>query len=230
LNAELLRGETFKATGLQFPVVPEAGINLLKLHGSLDVFTANDGGDLVKIVAAAPGVAAVTDSLRQANEELVYVDPRAPGGTLKALNEIAYADETGEMQFLRRTLLSGAYKYGDRGTQVLPKEMLPQFRQHLNRVQHLACVGYGLGDLHVNEALRRWLEWSETRQLTIVGPAMASLPDFLLHVPDQVMLVDSVASDYFAQFAFAPLSLSEAAFKMIRSEVRKVNRQKHGFA
>ena len=56
-------------------------------------------------------------ALRHANENLVYADLRFPGGRAKTINEICYADDVGEMQFLRKTLLSGAFKFDQQSSQ-----------------------------------------------------------------------------------------------------------------
>ena len=114
----------------------------------------------------------------------------------KTTNEISYADDLGVMQFLRRSLLAGAYKFDARRTQVLPKSMLKHFRQNLNYVSTLACIGYGFGDLHINMVLREWLELSSDRQLEIVSPIVQDMPSFLLHLSPQVVITNSLATDY----------------------------------
>ena len=102
-----LRGQFRKHT-LNFFTPGEKGINLLKVHGSLDEFSFHDGQDLLKLVPSHNSVRGVLSALRTANDEVRYVDPRWPGGVLRSPNEIIYADAEGEMQFLRRTPLAGA--------------------------------------------------------------------------------------------------------------------------
>ena len=60
---------------------------------------------------------------------------------VKATNEITYADEQGVMQFLRRSLLAGAYKFDNRHSQVLPKHILRQFEANINYLSTLVCIG-----------------------------------------------------------------------------------------
>jgi hypothetical protein len=112
------------------------------MHGALDVFTFNDGNDLLKLLPDGAEVSDILEALRAVNEELMYLLPGAPGGKVKATNEIAYADDDGVMQFLRRTLLAGAYKFDARQSQTLPKSLLGHFRHNLNFVSNLACIGY----------------------------------------------------------------------------------------
>jgi hypothetical protein len=171
------------------------GINLLKIHGALDVFTFRDGKDLVKLLPIEATVAGVIETLRAANDELIYVDARSPQ-PVKATNEIAYADDAGEMQFLRRSLLAGAYKFDNRRSQVLPSRILDYFRSNINFVSRLVCIGYGFGDLHINQIIRDWLELDSERRLEIVGPKVNSVPLFLLHLSLQVTPVDATATDF----------------------------------
>ncbi|MGE8051733.1 hypothetical protein ACQKPT_26020 [Pseudomonas monteilii] len=200
---------------MRFPNPPKPGVYLLKIHGSLDIFVNNDNFDLVKILPQGDKPEAVIDSLRAANEELVYVELRAPGGKAKALNEIAYADFDGEMQFLRRTLLSGAQKFNEQSSQVLPKSMLKHFKSNINFVRELICVGYGFGDLHINEIMKSWLEFSADRSIKIVSPGARSIPSFLLHLAPQVELVPSGATEFFDQIAGIKRSEKELLAKSI---------------
>ena len=114
LRAEVLAEDVLKTRGLPFFNRGQTGINLLKVHGSLDVFTFRDGKDVLKLLPEGEGIQGVLSSLRIANQELRYVEPGWPGGVIAASNEINYADEAGEMQFLRRSLLAGAYKFDPR--------------------------------------------------------------------------------------------------------------------
>ena len=107
VEARVTRRSQLEAHALDFFKSGEEGINLLKIHGSLDEFAFNDGHDLLKLVPDQMNASGVVSVLRDVNEEVRYIDPRWPGGVVKAVNEIAYADDQGEMQFLRRTPLGG---------------------------------------------------------------------------------------------------------------------------
>lgn len=196
LRAEILEMAELESGAMHFSNSSEMCINLLKIHGALDVFTFNDGKDLLRFLPDEQTVESVTSMLRAVNEELVYVDPRMLGGKVHAVNEIAYADGDGEMQFLRRTLLAGAHKFDGTGRQVLPEHMLKYFANHINAVGKLVCIGYGFGDLHINRIICNWLEFSSERSLDIVSPQAKEIPSFLLHVAPQVQLVQSGATDY----------------------------------
>lgn len=193
LRAESLT-EAQLAAGMMFPQPGSHGINLLKIHGALDVFAYRDGRDFAKLLPAEASVRSIIDMLRVAEEELLYVDPRRPY-PVKTTNEITYADEAGVMQFLGRTLVAGTHKFDNRHNQVFPQGFLRQFESNVGFVSILVCIGYGFGDLHINQVLRDWLERSADRRLEIVSPG-ASVPSFLLHLSPQISLFPKAASDY----------------------------------
>ena len=199
LEAEVLAEDVLKKQGLLFFDKGQTGINLHKIHGSLDVFTFRDGRDVLKLLPDGEGIQGVLSSLRIANQELRYVEPTWPGGVITAPNEIIYADESGEMQFLRRSHLAGAYKFDQRHYQVLPNEMLSYFRSNLNHLTTLVCIGYSFGDHHINQVIRDWLEFRCDRHLTIVDPRASQIPNEFLHLAPQVDIVPFECTDFLDQ-------------------------------
>ncbi len=222
IRAEVLTKHELEHAAMYFPNPFKPGIYLHKLHGSLDIFTFNNGDDLLRLLPDGKGVEAVSRVLRAANEELLYLLPGAPGGKAKALNEIAYADETGEMQFLRRTLLAGAYKFDEVKAQTLPKSTFRHFGANINFVTTLVCIGYGFGDLHINSVLAKWLEFSAARRLEIVSPQANGVPSFLLHVAPQVSVVQSTCTDYLDKRGGIARSKGEILQKRIGVVSRRV--------
>lgn len=225
IGAEVLTKHDLGDGPMHFPAAPQPAINLLKIHGALDIFTFNDGQDLLKILPEEPGQNGVIEVLRAANEDLLYLLPGFPGGRVKALNEIAYADENGVMQFLRRSLLAGAFKFDARGSQVLPQSMLRHFRSNLNFVSRLICIGYGFGDLHINATLRERLENGPYRHLEIVNPAAKEVPPFLLHLSPQVSIVISSATDYLDNKAGIVRSRRQKLEKRLSTALRSLGRE-----
>ncbi len=228
IRAETLTQDQLDNKGMFYPNPLQPGIYLMKIHGALDVFTYNDGKDLLKLLPEISGTYGYIEALRAANEDLIYPLPGAPNGRAKATNEIAYADETGEMQFLRRSLLSGAYKFGARSQQVLPKSMLNHFQANLNFVTNLICIGYGLGDLHINAVIREWLEFTPDRRLEIVNPSIEGVPAFLLHLSPQVTLTKSDATDFLDQRSGTTRSLLEKLEKRVASSLRRRGQPRAG--
>ena len=162
------------------------------------MFTFRDGKDVLKLLPDGESIEGVLSSLRIANSELRYVEPGWPDG-VSTRNEIMFADDSGEMQFLRRSLLAGAYKFDPRHSQVIPNELLAYFRTNLNYLKTLVCVGYSFGDQHINQVIREWLEFSSEHHLKIVDPNASQFPSEFLHLAPQVELVVSECTDYLDQ-------------------------------
>ena len=189
-RAQLLEGR------LSFFGEGTVGINLLKVHGSLDEFAFNDGKDLLKLAPAGDSISATLSVLDLVNREVRYVDPRWPGSAVRGTNEIIYEDAGGEMEFLRRSLLGGMFKFQGQQEQTVPDELLGYFKISLNRLSALVCIGYGFGDTHINLAIRKWLEFTSERHLTIVDPEISRVPDSLLHLSPQIRIEAVTATDY----------------------------------
>jgi hypothetical protein len=221
LRANVLSEDELTSGSFFYPNPPESGIYLLKIHGALDVFTFNDGKDVLKLVPEEGSLESILDMLSGANEQLFYPVPGSPNGRVNTTNEIAYADQSGEMQFLRRSLLAGAYKFDTRRSQVLPHAILRQFEVNINFVSRLVCVGYGFGDLHINSVIRQWLEFTSARHLEIVNPTITEIPSFLLHLAPQITLVASGAADYFDSVAGITRTRREKLEKRLATYVRR---------
>lgn len=230
LRAEVLGMAELEFGAMHFSTSSEMCVNLLKIHGALDVFTFNDGKDLLRFLPNEQTLEAITSTLRAVNEELVYVAPLMLGGKVHAVNEIAYADDDGEMQFLRRTLLAGAHKFDGSGRQVLPESMLKLFSRHINAVEKLICIGYGFGDLHINTIMCKWLEFSSKRELEIVSPQAKEIPPFLLHLAPQVKLVKSGATDYFDSISGVKRSRSDELEKRLMTTIRSMGKEQSAAA
>jgi hypothetical protein len=145
-------------------------------------------------------------------------------GKVRTTNEITYADDAGEMQFLRRTLLAGAFKFDVYGSQVLPKSMLKHFKQNINFVSDLVCIGYGFGDYHINTILRGWLEFSADRHLEIVSPVPQEISNFLQHLLLQISVTQSTATNYLDDKAGIQRSTFEKLEKKTKSIFRGMDK------
>ncbi|WP_244626477.1 hypothetical protein [Bradyrhizobium ivorense] len=226
IQAEVLTKAELEKYAMYFPNPPKPGIYLLKIHGALDIFTFNEGEDLLKLLPGAPGQEGVIDVLRAANEGLFYEIPGGHGMRAKAANQICYPDEQGVMQFLRRTLLAGAYKFDARSQQVLPKSMLKHFQQNLNFVTTLVCIGYGFGDLHINLVIREWLEFHPNRRLEIVNPGVRDVPAFLLHLLSQVQITSSTTTEYMDKRASIVRTPKERLERRIGEILRRLGKER----
>jgi hypothetical protein len=224
IKAEILTKDDLENKAMYFPNPPRAGIYLQKIHGSLDTFTFNNGEDLLRLLPGELTQKGIIDVLRMADEDLFYALPNSMAGKVRTTNEITYADDAGEMQFLRRTLLAGAFKFDVYGSQVLPKSMLKHFKQNINFVSDLVCIGYGFGDYHINTILRGWLEFSADRHLEIVSPVPQEISNFLQHLLLQISVTQSTATNYLDDKAGIQRSTFEKLEKKTKSIFRGMDK------
>ena len=201
LKASVISGDVLQNSNMPFFNSGTNGINLLKIHGSLDIFTFREGQDLLKILPLEQSVDGVIASLRTANEELIHPDMNSANGKVNAVNEIAYSDDANVMQFLRRSLLAGAYKFTSKFSQVLPVRILDNFKFYINNLSSLICIGYSFGDNHINQVILDWLDNDGQRRLEIVRPTIAVIPTVLQTHADQVTISSSKATEYFDSIA-----------------------------
>ena len=218
LYADTIRDAELKQDGLRFLPRGTKGINLIKIHGALDVFYENDANDLVKLRPGGPGVHGYIESLHAANEELIYIRPwmTAPA---KAVNYVAYEDTQQELQIMGRSLLAGAKKFDQPQRGRFPGLFLDAFKWHINSLTALVCVGYGFGDAHINDVIRQWLDFSADRKLDIVRPGEEGSPRELLDYARQITIRRQAASDFFQRFAARPLSDAERTAKSLRTSI-----------
>ena len=138
-----------------------------------------------------------------------------------AINEHSYFDEAGEMQYLRNSILSGAHKFSNKISQIVPSEFLGIFGSYLNCCNELICIGYSFGDSHVDAALKNWLSVSHDRRLAIVNPGINSCPGSLGHLYNQVNCIPQGASDYLLNIEGSEVSTLGEARRAARKEARK---------
>ena len=218
LEAWVLPYEQVDRLAHHFFKTGEEGINLVKIHGSLDVFSTQDGKDFLKLIPTSGGVEGVIDTLLTANKNL---RPNWPEVTVRAINEITYADKFGEIQFLRRTPLAGAFKFQEGHSQVIPQQFLTNFESSLRHLSTLICIGYSFGDYHVNGAIRAWLELNGERSLVIVDPHCHRIPDPFLHLAPQVEAIRKSATEYLDSYGGISRSRVDALSRILSAWTRE---------
>ena len=82
----------------------------------------------------------------------------------------------GELQFLRRSLLSGAHKFKKKFDQIIPIALLTFFKQQLMKINKLAVVGYSFGDSHINETMKEWLK-DKSKTIEVYDPYKKTTPE-----------------------------------------------------
>jgi hypothetical protein len=211
---ERLSRESINKNNYDFFKHGEFGINLIKLHGALDIFGHNDALDYLKIKPTANNLTSYAHQLQlinQINQDIAVRD------RISCLNEIVYEDENGEINFLRKSLLSGAHKFSNKISQIAPSEFLSLFKGNLNYASELICIGYSFGDKHIDDQIIEWMSFLKSRRLTIVNPGISHSPDRFKHLAGQVQCLAIGASDYFLQ-------LGTGEFTMLQNMLRKLRK------
>jgi hypothetical protein len=192
LSFERLSREDIKRGQYKFFESGEYGINLLKIHGSLDIFGQGNDLNYLKILLINKNPLSYVEQLEKVN---IINHNLVLSTRVRAINENVYLDDKGVEQFLRKSLLSGIYKFSKRVTQIAPPEFLELFKQYLNSVSELSCIGYGFGDKHINVILRDWLSSSGERRLSIINPKV-EIPDTFNPLSKQITIISKSTADF----------------------------------
>jgi hypothetical protein len=202
----------------------ERGINFVKLHGSLDIFAQREELNYLHLLPRENTAAGWIDALRSANEELIYVEN---GRRIGITGEIAFADDSGEMQFLRRTILAGQYKFDRRISSNTPPELLEVFRRGLEEATRLVTIGYSLGDAHINAIVLKWIESDGRRRLVVVDPRPRIPPEFA-QFENRIERQPMTATDYLNRISGNRLSVAEKGLHIFRRMTRRFRGQRAG--
>lgn len=192
------------------------GINLLKIHGSLGEYTYSDETCLLKIKPNEPNIGGWLTSLKKANENLKFFLDSIP--IIRSINEIQVTDKSGQLQFLRRTLLAGKFKFTKEISQNAPKELILLFEEKINDFENLIIIGYSLGDPHINEIIIKWVMGQEKRFIYIIDPYMKCLPLNIKIPESKFIILNYFTSDFLNNCSDNELNNEERILKTIRKK------------
>ncbi|MEI7345919.1 hypothetical protein [Dickeya chrysanthemi] len=167
----------------------------MKLHGSFDIFTIEDKEKYLKSVGNSQFgsyISAIGNIERLSLQE-------CHESKFRAVNELVVSDDSGQIQFLRRSLLTGGHKFSEKFEQIAPKELFEEFRSKIQSIRELIIVGYSFGDEHVNVVLANWLNISGTK-LVICDPNRTEIPDFIANKSSQVEIRNIGFTDLLLSF------------------------------
>ncbi|MDN5506587.1 MAG: SIR2 family protein [Comamonas sp.] len=174
----------------------ERGVNLIKLHGSFDVFAAEDKRVFLKSYGHKDFVGSNYAEIRKIEDRSIEIAQR---DGIRTTNELCVHDSSGKLQFLRRSLLSGAHKFQGCFDQIIPISLLKLFIRQLSATNSLAVIGYSFGDSHINDAMRNWLTDS-SKTIEIYDPFRSGVPDSFEIYANQFTIVNQGLTDYFLAF------------------------------
>ncbi len=170
----------------------EVGINIIKLHGSLDTFAAEDK----RLYLKTRGKEGVAGSCITAVRDLENAGMKfMTENSTRATNELLVTDKRGEIQMLRRSLLSGANKFKGKFEQIIPVSFMEIFRERLWGINNLSVVGYSFGDSHINDVLDGWMA-EGNRKITIYDPFRKNPPESLAQHERNILLIQGGFTDF----------------------------------
>lgn len=211
-----LTRERIVAGTLDFGPPERRGINLVKLHGSLDVFGYDDLKSYVRLAPTSPGADGWVESLQSADRDLHALET---GRAFRVTNEICTRDAAGVIQFLQRTNVVGALKFDRQMSHTAPAEFLAFFGRKLDDFDELAVIGYGWGDAHVNRPIEQWLARRPDARLVVVNPA--GLPAGMEHLADRCDVRQVPAAEYVSARRWTSFSNEESLRRRLRLIARR---------
>jgi hypothetical protein len=153
------------------------GVNLIKLHGAINEFSYNDDKYILHI---EPQVNETPVSyLEKTNTVLHKMKYYVNGKTAPIIGEIGVSDFEGNMQFLRKSILTGGYKYSETLDPKKGEEKISLMEEVLSSVDEIIVIGYGFGDHHINLRLYNAMLLNPDLKVFIIDPYRTKTPDIL---------------------------------------------------
>jgi len=212
-NFKVLTSNEIETGNLDVFHEKENGINLIKLHGSLDIFAVEDKNLFLKVYGEANYVGSNYSEIRKIESRNIEISQR---DGLRTTNELYIYDKLGELQFLRRSLLSGAHKFKKKFDQIIPIALLTFFKQQLMKINKLTVVGYSFGDSHINETMKEWLK-DKSKIIEVYDPYKKTTPKGFETYATQFIFNNGGLTDYFLTFDSTHESwASKSKRKMLR--------------
>ncbi|EJL95775.1 hypothetical protein PMI18_05057 [Pseudomonas sp. GM102] len=200
----------------------EVGVNLIKLHGSLDMFAVEDRNLYLKC-APPPNtsIGGHAQEIRKIENKSLELSQRLK---IRTVGELDVTDKDGEIQFLRRSLLSGAHKFKGTFDQIAPVAFFEEFKKRMSAVTELDVIGYGFGDLHINEFFRQWMEVPDV-SMSIYDPYRKSTPSILEGTTGKVCIFNFGLTEYFQKMEPSNnsllLSFRKKSLELVRENLRQ---------
>jgi hypothetical protein len=208
-----------EAGDLHFFKSGEIGVNLIKLHGSLDIFAVEDKKLYLKCAPRdSEGIGGHVAEITKLERHGVEV---AQLNQCRATGEVMVRDSDGQIQFLRRSLLSGTHKFSKRIEQIAPIAFFNEFKQRLASVDELDVIGYGFGDGHVNAVIADWMRGDV--RVNIFDPYRQVVPEALAASGDKVQLIQEGLTDYLHRYGGKETlsAMQRAKLNDIRADLKR---------
>jgi len=153
------------------------GVNLIKLHGGINEFSFDNDSKLLQISIGKDDTP--LSYLKKTQKVLHELKYYINGEPAKISREIAVSDFQGRMQFLRKSILTGGYKYSEKFDPKPGEEKMQLVEEILETIEEITIIGYGFGDEHVNLRLYNAMLLNKDLSIMIVDPYRYDTPQIL---------------------------------------------------
>jgi hypothetical protein len=192
------------------------GINLVKLHGGLEVFAYKDRTELLRVRPDEHTVQAWTQALTRVED----LGERITG-------EICVRDNNGIEQFLRRTVVTGGFKFDERAGYNAPSELVEFFARKLEDFDELVVIGYSWSDHHINGPIEMWLNGAAHRRVVNVDPrGLNQRADHLRSRVDERCLS---TAEFLASFGVPTIDPATVQLRDLRLQILRLGNPKARF-
>lgn len=186
----------------------EVGVNLLKLHGSLDMFAVEDKKLFLKCFP--PDGSSIGEHVEEIRKIESHSIALSTTHRSRITMELEVLDNSGELQFLRRSLLSGGHKFDGIFDQIVPTAFLEEFKSRISYISELDVIGYGFGDIHINNIILDWLRRPDAT-MTIFDPHRKFIPDDFIRFSEQIDIEPKGLTKYLQAYEEKPPSPESVA-------------------
>jgi hypothetical protein len=153
----------------------EQGLNIVKLHGGISELEYKDRKIICNQIL---NVKSSLDLIRgfQKIEAMGYYHQgvKIPSGKDRVITNAA-----GELDFARKSMLTGGNKYSKTAKHKVGEEKLKIFDDVIREIDELTIIGYSFGDPHINFRISNAMVLNDDLTIRIVDPTNIKTPEFL---------------------------------------------------
>jgi hypothetical protein len=151
------------------------GINLVHLHGGLGELEYKD-----RVLICNPSLRHSSSSeLMSEFKKIESMAYYSRGKKVPSGRDRVVTGPDGDLDILRRAVLTGGNKYSKTMKFRKGEEKLKLFADVLKNLDELTVIGYGFGDAHVNYRISNAMVLNDALKIVIVDPTIRRFPEFL---------------------------------------------------
>ena len=152
------------------------GVNLIKLHGAINEFTYNDDKNVLHVKPIPNDTSA---SYLKRVDDVLHRMTYDGENSLPVIGEIVVSNLKKEVEFFRKSILTGGFKYSETFDPKPGEEKMSLLEEVLLNVDELTIIGYSFCDNHINLRLNKSMILNEKLKIVVVDPFNTEIPEVL---------------------------------------------------